>query len=185
MLDDIYSDLQDGFEGAMTRLGRELGRIRTGRANAGLLEGVTVEYYGTPTPITQVATVKVPEPRLITIVPWEKNLLSAIEKAIFSSDIGLTPNNDGTMIRLGIPPLTGERRAELAKQARKCGEDAKIAVRNARRDANELVKTLEKDGDISEDEMHRALAKVQDLTDKAVTKVDAVVEKKEKEITEV
>lgn len=185
MLDDIYTDLQDGFDGAYTRLGRELGRIRTGRANAGLLEGVTVEYYGTPTPITQVATVKVPEPRLITIVPWEKNLLGTIEKAIFGSDIGLTPNNDGSMIRLAIPPLTGERRAELAKQARKCGEDAKVAVRNARRDANEMVKSLEKDGDISEDEMHRALAKVQDLTDKAVAKVDAIVDKKEKEITEV
>ncbi len=185
MLDEIYSDLEGSFEKAFSHLSAELTRVRTGRASAKMLEEVTVDYYGQPTPITQVATVKVPEARMLTIAPWEQNLLSDIERAIYASNLGLTPNNDGSIIRLSIPPLTGERRAELAKQVRKYGEEAKIGVRAARKDANDMVKALEKDGDITEDDMHRALAKVQELTDAAVKKVDAMVDKKAEEITEV
>jgi ribosome recycling factor len=185
MIEEIIEELKSSFEGAQTRLARDLTRIRTGRANPSMLEGIKIDYYGMPTPLTQLATVKVPEPRMITITPWEKTLLGAIEKAIFGSDLGLTPNNDGAMIRLSFPPLTGERRQELAKQARKLGEDAKIAVRNARRDANDMIKALQKDGDISEDEMHRHTERVQQFTDKAVTAVDDVVARKEAEIMEV
>lgn len=185
MVEDIFELLNESFESAFGRLNKDLQRIRTGRANAALLDNLRVDYYGEPTPVSQVASIKVPEPRLITITPWEKSLLGAIEKAIYASDLGLTPNNDGTLIRLSIPPLTGDRRNELAKQARKLAEDAKILVRNARRDANDELKRLEKDKEISEDELHRHTAKVQDLTDKAVAKVDDVVGKKEKEILEV
>jgi len=185
MIDDILGDLEANFETVHARLARDLTRIRTGRANPTMLDEIRVDYYGSPTPITQVATVKVPEPRLITIAPWEKNMLSAIERAIHASDLGINPNNDGNIIRLAIPPLTGERRAELAKQARKHGEEAKIGIRAARRDANELIKTLQKDGDISEDEMHRAMATVQERTDKNVARVDTTIERKEGEITEV
>ena len=182
MLDEIEADLVDGFAKAHDKLMRDLGKLRTGRANASLLEDVKVEYYGTPTPITQVATVKIPEARLITIQPWERDILGAIEKAIHASGIGLTPNNDGIMIRLPVPALTGERREELAKQARRIGEDGKIAVRAGRRDANDMVKALQKDGELSEDDARRALSKIQDLTDKAVARIDDSVAKKESEI---
>jgi ribosome recycling factor len=185
MIQDILETLQESFDGAFTRLARELQKIRTGRANPALLDEIRVEYYGAPSPLSQVASVKVPEPRLITIQPWDKTLLPAIEKAIHASDLGLTPNNDGTLIRLSIPPLTGERRAEFAKGARKHGEDAKIAVRAGRKDANDLLKALQKDGDISEDELHRHTATVQERTDKAVARIDEMVAKKEKEIMEV
>lgn len=184
MIEDILAELNTHFEGATGRLTRDLQKIRTGRANAQMLEGIKIDYYGQPTPVTQMATVKVPEPRMLTITPWEKNLLGAIEKAIYGSDLGLTPNNDGAMIRLTIPPLTGERRQELAKHARKHGEEAKVAIRNARRDANDMIKALQKDGDISEDESHRFTDRVQQATDKAIAHVDEVVARKETEITE-
>lgn len=185
MMNDIFEELQQTFDGAFQRLARELQKIRTGRANPSLLDDVRVEYYGSPSPIPQVASVKVPEPRLITIQPWDKTLLPAIEKAIHASDLGLTPNNDGTLIRLSIPPLTGERRQEFAKQARKHGEEAKISIRGGRKDANDMIKALQKDGDISEDEMHRHTQTVQDHTDKAVARIDEMVARKEKEIMEV
>lgn len=185
MIDEVYEELSESFEAATSRLRRELAKIRTGRANPAVLENVMVDYYGQPTPVTQAATVKVPEPRLITITPWDKGLIGAIERAINMAELGLVPNNDGSMIRLPIPALTQERRQDLAKQARKLAEDARIAVRNARRDANEMVKSLEKDKEISEDEMHRAMAKVQELTDAASTKIDKITEDKEAEILEV
>lgn len=185
MIDEVYEELNESFEAATNRLRRELAKIRTGRANPGVLENVMVDYYGQPTPVTQAATVKVPEPRLITITPWDKGLIGAIERAINMAELGLAPNNDGSMIRLPIPALTQERRQDLAKQARKLAEDARIAVRNARRDANEMIKSLEKDKEISEDEMHRAMAKVQEQTDEASAKIEKVVEDKEAEILEV
>ena len=159
--------------------------MRTGRANPAVLDGITVDYYGQPTPIAQAATIKVPEPRLITITPWDKGLIGAIERAINMSEIGLNPNNDGAMIRLPIPALTQERRQELAKQARKIAEDARVAARAGRRDANDMIKALEKDKEISEDELHRATARVQELTDAAVANIEQVVSEKEKEILEV
>lgn len=185
MMDLIESELQERFDAALTRLKKEFTRIRTGRANVNLLDGVTVPYYGTPTPLTQVATVKIPEPRMITIAPWEKSMLGEIEKAIHTANLGVSPNNDGSIIRLSIPPLTGERREELARQARKIAEDARIGVRNARRDANEQVKAFQKDGEMTEDEMHRNLARVQALTDTATGQVDETLAEKEKEILEV
>lgn len=185
MLDDIYEELNSTFEEAFERLRRELAKVRTGRANPAVLDGITIDYYGQPTPIAQAATIKVPEPRLITVTPWDKGLIGAIERAINMSEIGLNPNNDGSMIRLPIPPLTQERRQELAKQARKCGEDSRVLARGGRRDANEMIKALEKDKELSEDEMHRATTKVQELTDEAVAKIDQIVGEKEKEILEV
>ncbi|MBU6161913.1 MAG: ribosome recycling factor [Myxococcales bacterium] len=185
MIDDIINDLKDGFDKAYTKLTRELGRIRTGRASANMLDEIRVDYYGSPTPLSQVATIKVPEPRMITISPWDRSVMKDIEKAILASDLGLNPNNDGTLIRLVVPPLTGERRTELVKTAKKVAEDARVAVRGARRDANEMLKSLEKDGDISEDDLHRSLTRVQELTDKAIEHVDGLVARKEAEILEV
>ncbi len=185
MFDDIRTDMDERFDKAHANLKREFGRIRTGRANASLLDGITVEYYGVQTPINQVASVKVPEPRMITISAWEKTMLGEIERAILKADLGLNPNNDGTIIRLPIPPLSGERRQELARHAKKLGEEARIAVRAARRDANDMLKEFQKEGEITEDDLHRHLATVQDLTDKAIGRVDGTLAEKEKEILEV
>lgn len=185
MLDDIYDDLKSTFTDAEERLQRELTKVRTGRANPAVLDSVMVDYYGQPTPIAQAATIKVPEPRMITVTPWDASLIGDIERAINLAGIGLNPNNDGTTIRLPIPSLTKERRQELAKQARQTAEESRITIRNGRRDANDMLKSLEKDKDISEDEMHRAMEKVQELTDAAIKRVDSVLEDKEKEIIEV
>lgn len=184
MVNDIVSDLKTGMEGAIEALNRELAKRRTGRANVSILDGIKVEYYGTKSPLNQVASVQVPDPRLITIKPWEKTMVQPIEKAIQQSSIGLTPSSDGELIRIPIPPLTEERRKELVKDVRRVAEDAKVALRNQRRDANEMLKEAEKGKDISEDEMHRGLAKVQEVIDEYVKKVDAVVTDKEKEILE-
>ncbi|TVR00355.1 MAG: ribosome recycling factor [Deltaproteobacteria bacterium] len=185
MIDDIMTELEERFEKARQALSRELSKIRTGRANPSILDRVRVEYYGTPTPLNQVAAVKAPEPRLLTVAPFDRTILGTIEKAIHASDLGLNPNSDGNIIRIPIPALTGERREELAKQARRLGEDARIAIRGARRDANDMLKSLQKDGDISEDEMHGGMADVQTSTDKAVASIDQMVEDKEKQILEV
>ena len=185
MFDDVESELMEHFAKAFASLKRDFQRIRTGRASAALLEGVMVEYYGSATPIAQVATIKVPEPRMITVAPWEKGLVSEIERAIHKADLGVTPSNDGAIIRLPIPPLSGERRAELAKVAKKHAEDARISVRSARRDANAMLKMMQKDGDITEDDLHRFLAKVQEQTDKAIATVDGQLADKEREILEV
>jgi ribosome recycling factor len=184
MLNDVYSELEQGFKKVLESLRRSLLKIRTGRANVGILDGIKVEFYGTLSPLNQVGTIKVPEPRLITIQPWDKSMITTIEKAIVASDLGINPSNDGNIIRIPIPPLTGERRKELVKIVKRSGEDAKIAIRNERRNANDLIKELEKESEISEDQMRRGLGHVQKLTDDYVEKVDEVVTEKEKEILE-
>lgn len=185
MLDDIYDELKSTFTDAEDRLQRELTKVRTGRANPAVLDSVMVDYYGQPTPIAQAATIKVPEPRLITVTPWDASLIGDIERAINLAGIGLNPNNDGTTIRLPIPSLTQERRQELARQARQTAEESRITIRNGRRDANDMLKSLEKDKEISEDEMHRAIDKVQELTNQAIKRVDDTLAEKEKEIVQV
>lgn len=185
MTEDVYEDLNDNFEKAYSALQRDLKRIRTGRANANLLDTIRVDYYGQPTPLNQVAAVQIPEARMITIKPWESHLLKEIERAIQQSDLGLNPSNDGTLIRLSIPQLTEDRRKQLARKVRELGEEGKIRVRNARRDANTLLKELEKDGDLTEDDLKRTLKVVQDRTDKAIAKVDTIIASKEQELLDV
>ena len=182
---DILDELQAAFTNTFDALKRELGKVRTGRANPAILENVRVDYYGTMTPINQMAAIAVPDARLITVKPWDKSAMKQLEQALIEADLGITPQNDGEIIRLPVPALTEERRKEYAKVSRNKGEDARIAVRNARRDANEMLKALQKDGDMSEDDVKRALEKVQVETDKAITKVDEMIAKKEKEILEV
>lgn len=160
----------------------EFGSIRAGRANPHVLDRIKVDYYGTPTPIQQVGNINVPEARMIVIQPWEKSLLKSIEKAILTSDLGINPTNDGSVIRLVFPELTEERRKDLAKDVKKKGEAAKVAVRNIRRDANESLKKMEKNGDISEDDLKDGNDKIQKLTDKMIDKIDKAVDTKTKEI---
>ncbi|HML87017.1 MAG TPA: ribosome recycling factor [Methylomusa anaerophila] len=170
---------------AMDALRKEYGTLRAGRATPALLEKIVVDYYGTPTPINQVANVSVPEPRMIVIQPWEKNMLAAIDKAIQKSDLGLTPNSDGSVIRLTIPQLTQQRRTELVKVVHKKAEETRVAIRNLRRDANDTIKKLEKDKTISEDDTKKAQDDIQKLTDKFIKEIDQVMTGKEKEIMEV
>ena len=174
------------YEGKMEKtldvLLDEFGSIRAGRANPHVLDRIKVDYYGTPTPIQQVGNINVPEARMIVIQPWEKSLLKSIEKAILTSDLGINPTNDGSVIRLVFPELTEERRKDLAKDVKKKGEAAKVAVRNIRRDANESLKKMEKNGDISEDDLKDGNDKIQKLTDKMIDKIDKAVETKSKEI---
>ena len=184
MVDDILKDTEDGMKRAIEAFQRDLSRVRTGRANLSLLDGIKVDYYGTPTPLNQVASLNVADARLITIKPWEKNMIPVIEKAIRASDLGLNPVADSELCRLPIPPLTQERRKELVKQIKKMTEDARVAVRGARRDANDMLKEAEKDGDVTEDAAKTGTKKIQDLTDKYVAMVDDVSAKKEKEILE-
>ena len=160
----------------------EFGSIRAGRANPHVLDRIKVDYYGTPTPIQQVGNINVPEARMIVIQPWEKSLLKSIEKAILTSDLGINPTNDGSVIRLVFPELTEERRKDLAKDVKKKGEAAKVAVRNIRRDANESLKKMEKNGDISEDDLKDGNDKIQKLTDKMIDTIDKAVETETKEI---
>ena len=160
----------------------EYSTIRAGRANPKVLDKLRVDYYGTPTPIQQVANISVPEPRMLQIQPWEKSLIKAIEKGILTSDLGINPNNDGSVIRLVFPELTEERRKELAKDIKKKGENTKVAVRNIRRDANDAFKKKEKAGEISEDDQERGIEKIQKLTDKKIEQIDEAVEAKSKEI---
>jgi len=184
MINDITSDAEEGMKKAIEAFKRDLTKIRTGRASTSLLDGVKVEYYGTPTPLNQVSTLQVVDARLITIKPWEKNLIGAIEKAIRASDLGLNPVSDSELVRLPIPALTQERRKDLAKQVKKMSEEARVAVRAARRDGNDLIKDAEKDGDITEDERKSGEKQIQDLTDKYVANVDDLATAKEKEIME-
>lgn len=181
----VLQDAEAKMEQAVQAARRELGSIRTGRANPALLDRITVDYYGTPTPLNQMASVSVPEARLLLVQPWDKSAIKDIEKAILTSELGLTPNSDGTVIRIQIPQLTEERRKDLARIARKEAEDKRVAVRNARRDANETLKRLEKDGTVSEDDSRRAQADVQELTDKYIKDIDELLAAKEKEILEV
>ena len=178
-------DVKDKMEASIEALKRELVKIRTGRASLALLEGIKVNAYGSTMPIEQVGTMTIPENNMIAIKPWDPQVLSMIEKAILASDLGLTPANDGHVIRLTIPPLTGERRTELVKQVKKIGEEYKVAVRNVRRDSNEALKKLKKDKEISEDDMFRLQEETQKATDSYITKIDAIVEGKEKEVMEV
>ena len=173
------------MEKAVAVLQADLAAIRAGRANPAILDKVTVEYYGVPTPVQQVGTIAVPEPRTITIQPWDASILSEIEKAILNSDVGINPSNDGQTIRLNFPPLTEERRKELVKGISKRGEECKVAVRNVRRDALEGFKKQKKDGEITEDDLKELETKIQKLTDKFVASVDSIVKDKEKEILEV
>ena len=174
------------YDSKMTKtinnLDGELATIRAGRANPHVLDKLTVDYYGSPTPIQQVANVSVPEARMIQIQPWEKSLLKAIEKAILTSELGINPTNDGSCIRLIFPEMTEDRRKEVAKDVKKKGDNAKVAIRNIRRDANDAFKKAEKAGDISEDELTETTEKMQKLTDKMIEKVDRLVEDKTKEI---
>jgi ribosome recycling factor len=182
---DILASHEDKMKKALDVLRKEYGSLRAGRATPALLDKITVDYYGTPTPLNQVGNISVPEPRQLIIQPWERTLLGAIEKAILKSDLGLTPNNDGSVIRLNIPQLTQQRRAELVKVVHKKAEDDRVAIRNLRRDANESVKKLEKDKVISEDEGKKAQEDIQKLTDKYIKEIDHVMATKEKEIMEV
>ncbi len=185
MLKEILNEGRVAMDKAIKALRRDMARVRTGRASISLLDDVMVDYYGTPSPLSQVASLSVPEPRLITIQPWEKNLISDIERAIFKADLGLNPSSDGQIIRLPIPALTEERRKEMAKQVRKMGEDARISIRSARREANETLKLLEKDKEITADDLKQGEKEVQQLTDDYVAKIDVAVKEKEQELMEV
>ena len=185
MVKELYRDTEKKMEKSLESLGRELALIRTGRASLSILDGITVEYYDTPTPLNQMATLSVPESRLIVIQPWDTSVIKNIDKAIMRSDLGLTPSNDGKVIRIPIPPLTEERRIQLVKVVKRHGEDCKVAVRNVRRDNISEAKEFEKEKMISEDELRRAQDEIQKITDRFIEKVDEVVQNKEKEILEV
>jgi len=185
MLNELYRDTEKKMEKSLDSLGRELSSIRTGRASLSILDSVTVEYYDARSPLNQVATLSVPESRLIVIQPWDPSVIKDIEKAILRSDLGLTPSNDGKVIRIPIPALTEERRIQLVKVVKRNGEDCKVAIRNIRRDAISEAKEFEKEKVISEDDLRRTQDEIQKITDKLIEKVDEVVLKKEKEILEV
>ncbi|MGM0651830.1 MAG: ribosome recycling factor [Bacillota bacterium] len=185
MLDDIYLETDEKMKKVIAAYQRELSTLRAGRASPSLLDRIEVEYYGTMTPLNQLAGVSAPETRLLVIQPWDKGAMSDIEKAILKSDLGLTPTNDGNVIRLAIPQLTEERRKELVKFVRKKSEDSKVSIRNIRRDANDSIKQLEKSGDISEDDSRRAQDDIQELTDEKINEIDKILEVKENEIMEV
>ena len=185
MANVVLDQAKDRMEKAIGSFTRELASIRAGRANASLLDRLTVDYYGSPTPVNQIAGISVPEARLLVIQPYDKTILSDIEKAIMKSDIGITPSNDGSIIRLAIPALTEDRRKELVKLVKKEAEEAKVAVRNVRRDANDEAKKLEKDGEITEDGLHRSGEDVQKLTDSYIKKIDTIATEKENEIMEI
>lgn len=184
MINEISSDAEEGMKKAVESFKRDLQKIRTGRANTAMLDGIKVDYYGTPTPVNQVATVQVVDARLITVKPWEKNMIPVIDKAIRASDLGINPVADSELVRLPIPPLTQERRRDLAKSVGKQTEEARVAVRAARRDAMDMIKDAEKEKQISEDERKKGEAKVQELTDKYIASVDDIAKAKEKEIME-
>ena len=185
MLNDVLKDLRASLDKGIESFKRDLTKVRTGRANLAILDGVRVDYYGTMTPLNQVASCNVADPRLITIKPWERSLIPEIEKSIRASQLGLNPNSDGEMVRLPMPALTQERRQDLVKQVKKMAEEGKVALRAARRDSNEMLKELLKDGGITEDDERNGLKKVQETTDKAVAKIDEILAKKEGEILEV
>jgi ribosome recycling factor len=185
MPDHVLKNSEDHMSKSIENLKRELMGIRTGKANPGLLDNIKVMYYGQNVPLKQVASIAVPEARLITVQPWEKTLVPEIEKAIQGSELGLNPQSDGTLIRLPIPPLTEERRKDLVKLVKRVGEETRVAVRNIRRDANDSLKKLEKSHEISEDELHTRQDDVQKLTDRYVVLVDEVIAAKEKEILEI
>jgi ribosome recycling factor len=184
MKEEILSELGQKMAKTVEAIGKDFKKIRTGRASTALLDGIKVECYETQMPLEQVASLSAPEPRLLTIQPWDQSVIGEIEKSILKSELGLTPMNDGKLIRISIPPLTEERRKELAKLARKMAEESKVAIRNHRRDANEMFKQMKNDKDISEDEFFKAQDEVQKITDEFIEKIDTVTKEKEKEILE-
>ncbi|MFP4083313.1 MAG: ribosome recycling factor [Desulfonatronovibrio sp.] len=184
-MQSVLKDSEKKMDKAILNLEKEFSKLRTGRASTGLVEEVMVDYYGALTPLNQLASISIPDSRTIAIQPWDRNAFSSVEKAIMKSDLGLNPVNDGKIIRINIPPLTEERRKDLVKLAKKYSEDAKIAIRNIRRDANDTLKKMKNDKDLSEDEMHKGQDEVQKLTDSFVEKADQVLEVKEKEIMEI
>jgi len=185
IVDDVIGDLKARIDKTIDDLRREFTKVRTGRANLAILDGVRVDYYGTPTPLNGVANMSVADPRLIVVKPWDRKMAPAVEKAIREANIGINPVSDGEIIRLPIPPLTEERRRDIVKQCKNKGEDHKVAVRNARRDANEMLKEYQKGGDITEDDLKKGLDRVQKEVDGGITRIDEVVSKKEKEVMEV
>ena len=184
-MSDKIKKFEEKMEKTLINLDSEFGTIRAGRANPHVLDRIMVEYYGCPTPLQQVANISVPDPRMIQIQPWEKNMIKAIEKAINTSDLGINPTNDGKVVRLLFPELTGERRKELVKEVKKKGEAAKVAIRNIRRDANDMLKKLGKTPEVSEDEIKELEDKVQKMTDKFIKKVDEATDVISKEIMKV
>ena len=178
----LVKDVEGRMTAALDTLGRELASVRTGRASTSLLDGLRVDYYGTPTPINQMASISVPDARTLVIQPWEANQLKAIEKAIMASDLGLTPQNDGKVIRLAMPSPTEERRKQLAKSVHKIAEESRIAIRNIRREANDKLKGMARDKKVSEDDERRGHDQIQKTTDKFIAKVDELLKKKEQEI---
>ncbi|GAB4274291.1 MAG: ribosome recycling factor [Coriobacteriia bacterium] len=185
MLDEILKDADERMKKAVASLAHSFSTVRTGRASAAILEGVEVDYYGVPTPLQQLANISAPEPQLLVIQPYDKSSIGAIERAILGADLGLNPANDGNVIRVPFPPLTEERRLELVKLCRQYAEEARVAIRNIRRDANDKYKKAEKEHEISQDDLHRAESEVQELTDKHIAEVDKALEVKEAEIMEV
>ncbi|THB64955.1 MAG: ribosome recycling factor [Desulfovibrio sp.] len=184
-MQSVLNDCKERMQKAMDSLERDLAKLRTGRASTTLVDDIRADYYGTPTPLNQIASVSVPDSRTITIQPWDKGAFGEIEKAIQKSDLGLNPVNDGVLIRISMPALTEERRKELVKVAKKYSEDAKVAVRNVRREANDTLKKMKNDKDLSEDEMHKGQDDVQKLTDDFVAKADDIAKAKEEEILEI
>ncbi len=185
MIAELRKKTNERMQGAIDALKKKFGAVRTGRASLSLLDGLTVDYYGTATPLQQVASLSIPDSRQIAIQPWEQKIIPEIEKAIMKSDLGLTPINDGKMIRITIPALTEERRKQLVKLVKKEAEEGKVAIRNIRRDANEELKKIEKEKHVSEDEVKKEHDEIQKLTDSFVRKVDELLQHKEKEIMEV
>ena len=185
MIEDNYAMAEERMRKTLEITGQHLAGIRTGRATAGLLDGVRVEYYGSMVPLSHVANINIPEPRLIVIQPWDRGLIPEIEKAIQASNLGLNPSNDGNVIRLPVPPLSEERRRDLVKVARKLAEEGRVAIRNIRREANDALKKAQREKVISEDDSKRAMADIQELTDKYIKLIDQLLEKKEQEIMEV
>ena len=182
MIQDVIRDNQHRMHGAIEALHREFKTLRTGRANAGILDGITIDYYGTPTPIAQVASLKVPEASLIVAEPWDKSMVSAVAKAIRNADLGLNPSNDGKVIRIPIPQLTEERRKELVKRAHHLAEEARTAIRQVRRDGNDRLRKMLKNHEISEDDEKRALDEIQKITDKHIDEIGTILEHKEADI---
>lgn len=184
-MEETLNELERKMDKSIEVLKSEFQKVRTGRANPAILDNITVDYYGAPTPLNQVGNISVPDPQLIVITPWEKKMLSEIEKAIQKSNLGLTPQNDGNIIRLPIPPLTEDRRKDLVRQIKKLGENAKIPIRNVRREGNDILKKMEKNKEISQDDQKQFMAEIQTLTDDHIKVVDDLMEEKEKELMEV
>lgn len=183
-MENVYAALKEQMEKALERLKRDFSKLRTGRASTSLVEDIIVDYYNTPTPLNQLASISVPDSRSLTIQPWDKGSFANVEKAIMKSDLGLTPVNDGKVIRINIPPLTEDRRKELVKVAKKYTEEAKIAIRNVRRDGNDQLKKMKNDKEITEDDLHKGQEKIQEITNEFVEKADLLLQEKEAEIME-